>query len=669
MHPMLIRPTSAILGQARQTAAWGLSLVLPFLLLPVAALAEPTSTAPQPGAATAVSTSLLSAGITTRDPRQETLQDIRYEDYQSHYDINPDYSYGRTYSSLITLLTPSSLNSWQRSSRSFYPESQSAELIEAYVIQPDGRRVDVTAENIFTRPSRESQSAPGFSSSMTTTVVFPQLEVGSKIYSAWRFTQKTPSVIGLHEFDRPNFSYHSRQETISVSLPKDLPLRWAKRGDYQMSDKIEGDRRRITATLKDHKGQAGESGMTSTLDVSPMFAFSNLETWEQLGEIYRRQSQEKLIITPEIEALAARIVGDKTEQDAARAIYNWVAQNLEYVAVYLDESAGWVPHTTAEILKNGYGDCKDHVALMQALLQARGIEAVPTLVHTGNWYEPLPLPASQFNHAIIYLPEYDIFADPTSPYASFGDPIRYLGNKYVILATETGTRVKVPPASAQDNRYEFSGVLTIDNKGTIQGNSKLQLQGHLSNSARRYFASDTSEQLADNILAGTPEGGYGALETSDLNDLDEPVVIEGSWTSPQAVNLGNQSYFTVPFGLNYRDADFLRSYLTYSDRRYPLRLQAQTLQWNYRISLPEGHSVSRLPNAIRFSNDAGAYTSQYERQGDDVIVTRQLVLAKDVYQPEEYAELERLIYKPLQDFRDVVVLEQQDLTTAQREEG
>jgi len=660
-----VSTASALLtGRAVKTASLGLSFLLP-LVLQGTALAEGRLPS-QRGAFYDISEAEVAIA---RDPRQETLQNIRYESYQSHYDINPDYTYQRSFSSQVRLLTPSSLKSWQRASQSFYPNSQSVELIEAYVIQPDGRRVEVTEENIFTRPSRESQSAPGFSSSMTTTVVFPQLEVGSQIYSAWRFKQETPSVIGLHEIDRPSFSYNSREETVSVNLPKDLPLRWAKRGDYQVSDAVEGDRRLITATLKDHRGQAGENGMTSTWDVTPLFMFSNLDRWEELGATYWRQSQEKLIITPEIETLAADIVGDQTGEAAARAIYNWVAQNLEYVAVYLDESAGWVPHSVPEILKNGYGDCKDHVALMQALLQARGIEALPTLVNTGNWYEPLPLPASQFNHAIIYLPEYDIFADPTNPYASFGQPIRYLGNKHVILATETGTRVQVPPASAQDNRYEFSGVINIDEQGTITGNSRLQLQGHLSNSARSYFASDTPEQLADNILASTPEGGYGALQTSDLTRLDEPVVVEGSWTSPQAIALGKQSFFTVPFGLNYRDADFLRSYLTYSDRRYPLRVKAETLQWNYRIALPEGHRVSRLPEPIRFSNSAGAYTSEYQRDGNSVQVTRKLILAKDVYQPQEYADLEQLIYKPLQDFRDVVVLEQQNLAAAQREEG
>ncbi len=42
-----------------------------------------------------------------------------------------------------------------------------------------------------------------------------------------------------------------------------------------------------------------------------------------------------------------------------------------------------VPHKAVDILRNRYGDCKDHVALFGALLQAVGIRSEPVLLNLG----------------------------------------------------------------------------------------------------------------------------------------------------------------------------------------------------------------------------------------------------------------------------------------------
>jgi transglutaminase-like putative cysteine protease len=595
----------------------------------------------------------------SNDPRKKPLEDIRIEDYETDYAINADYSYRRTIATRLTLLTPGSLQAWQRASYVYYPDTQGLKLVEAYVIQPDGKRVAIAPSNIFTRPSQESQDAPGFDSSLTTTVVFPQLQVGSQTYVKWEFTQKKPPVIGLDEVDMPDFRNSSRRETIRVTAPADLKLRWAKRGDYAVTDEPsdQGKTRTITAVLTGYQGRQPESGMTNSVDVSPLFMFSNLDRWEDLGKIYWQQSQPKIQVTPEVQALANKITGNKTGLEAARAIYNWVTQNVEYVAVYLSEDAGWVPHDIPEILKNGYGDCKDHVALLQVLLKAKDIESIPTIIDWGSQYSNLPLPGSQFNHAIIYLPQFDLFANPTDKHAAFGELDTSLSGKFVVLATPEGKTATTPASKSTDNRYKFQGQMAIAPDGTITGTGQIAFQGQGSNSARQFFSADTPEQIADNILSATPEGGYGSLKTSDLQDLSQPVSVRSTWISPKAITLGNQAFLTVPVGLNVRHPGSLRGYISYSDRLYPIIVGAQTMEWDYQIQLPKGYQISRMPAAIDFRNEAGSYRSQYQQSGDKLTIQRQLVLAKDVYPAEAYKAFEDVIYKPIRDFRDILVLQ------------
>ena len=101
-----------------------------------------------------------------------------------------------------------------------------------------------------------------------------------------------------------------------------------------------------------------------------------------------RASDGRAEMTPEIKALALRIAGEHTGLDAVRAIHAWVAANIRYVAVYLNPADGWVPHKASDVLKTGYGDCKDYVVLMQALLAALGIEGQMAAVNWGIVQRP-----------------------------------------------------------------------------------------------------------------------------------------------------------------------------------------------------------------------------------------------------------------------------------------
>jgi transglutaminase-like putative cysteine protease len=85
----------------------------------------------------------------------------------------------------------------------------------------------------------------------------------------------------------------------------------------------------------------------------------------------------KTEVTPRIQALADDITpGASDRREQAHRIYDWVSEHIRDVAVFLG-NGGYEPHDATSILDSGYGDCKDHVVLLQALLKAKGIESIP----------------------------------------------------------------------------------------------------------------------------------------------------------------------------------------------------------------------------------------------------------------------------------------------------
>ena len=163
------------------------------------------------------------------------------------------------------------------------------------------------------------------------------------------------------------------EDRVEIAIPADVRLQWRSRDMLPVTDTTDDDGiRHIVARMKPVTAQDPERNGVSETDFLPVFVATTQPNMEAIGAQDHRQSEGKTDVTPEIAALAQEIAGDRTGLDAARAIYDWVAVNIRYVAVYLDVNDGWIPHSATEVLHNGYGDCKDHVAIMQALLAARG---------------------------------------------------------------------------------------------------------------------------------------------------------------------------------------------------------------------------------------------------------------------------------------------------------
>jgi transglutaminase-like putative cysteine protease len=582
------------------------------------------------------------------------------------YDLHSDLTYVETITADVTVLTARGIREGDRASRSFAPRAQSLEVLEAWVDEPDGTRIPVGPGGHFTRPSAATESAPGFSGEMTTTVLFPQLREGSRTHVVWRLTQRTPPLLGFNVEAIAPLETPVGEAGVSIVAPENLDLHWTARGGFAVTETASDGVRRIAARLGATEGEAPERDMVDAADFAPLFLLTSLPDLRELGAIYWRQSHGRARVTPAIAALAARLAGGRTGLDAVRAIYNWVAANTRYVAVYLDPNDGWVPHEAADVLARGYGDCKDHVVLMQALLGALGIPAEAALVSEGNRARDLPLWVPQFNHAILYLPTFGRFANPTDPFARFDSIDRLLAGKTAVLATEHGAVVHLPPERPADNTYQYEAEVAIEPDGSIDGTARLLPSANLETAARAAIAtSATPGDLVGRLLDATPEGGFGTLTSSDPRDLSRPFALRATWRSPHAIAFDDaETLLTVPIGPDLDPPTRLRRLLTDRPRRHPLMTAARDFRWTTTISVPAGYVVTRLPRDVAVRNTAGLYTATYERAGRDVRVARRLVVERTLFEPAAASDLEALVYAPMQDMRAML-----GLTRAEAEGG
>ena len=592
--------------------------------------------------------------------RAEPVAHARIDRSDIVYAVNPDETYSETTTLDRTLLTSRGIQSLDRTAITFYPGQQTLEVLEAWVDQPDGTRLQVGPEGRFTRPSAASEDAPGFTGSLTTTVVYPQLRPGSRTHISYRRVQTVPALLGFAAWSEAELESPVVQDRMSIDLPAALPLRWSSRGAVTVTDSTEAGRRHIVAEMAPSPGQRPERNAVDPADFEPLFLATTLPGPEAVGAIYYRQSRNRAVVTPELASLAEEIAGERTGLAAARAIYDWVTVNIRYIAVYLDPNDGWVPHAAAQVLKNGYGDCKDHAVLMQALLAARGIAAQAALIQWGSRYADLPIGHPYaFNHVIVYLPDDDLYLNPTNPYASFDSLDRTLSGKQVVIATAAGRVARTPASTPARERYAIDSRVSIDAEGNIEGSAAWTLSPNMDAMFRAYLATARSPQdLLERVLLSTPEGGFGRFSTSDPRDLATPLAVTANWRSPRGVTFRDaDAAITVPSGPDMEPSYRLRRFLSADGtRRTPMLVGAVDLVWSTSIALPPGLAATRLPADVDIRTEAGRYTARYSREGDTVRAARNVVIDRDVFQPAEYGELERLIYAALDDARSTLTL-------------
>ena len=91
-------------------------------------------------------------------------------------------------------------------------------------------------------------------------------------------------------------------------------------------------------------------------------------------------------------------------------------------------------------------------------------------------------------------------------------------------------------------------------------------------------------------------------------------------------------------------------------RRTPMLADVADTGWETTIALPSGLSVARLPPDIELVTPAGRYTARYRAENGTIHAWRNLVIGREVIQPELYPALDRLIQAPVVDARAIIVL-------------
>jgi transglutaminase-like putative cysteine protease len=518
-------------------------------------------------------------------------------------------------------------------SLSFADDLETVSLEEGYTLKPDGRQIRISPEMIRTQLAPGIPNLPQFGNFKQVVAIFPDVAGGDVISLTWRRIIQHPPFPGQFlttSLFAPGIPWDDAD--VSISLPAGLLLNTQEFGPAH-SEADQNGRHIHRWHWSSPARSDGRLGL-SMLDEAPRIFASTFPDWQAFSRTYAAMVAPAATVTPRIQALADQVAsGAATKREEAERLYTWVSHHVRWVAIYIGNGA-FAPHPAEQVMINGYGDCKDQVTLLVALLAARGIASEPVLINlTPTYTISGPPTLSAFNHVIAYLPDWNIYADTTPGSAPFGILQRVEYGKPILHVTARGpapSKMKLLAEGLSASHLKIT--LQMDPTGRITGQSRIDASGPDSIALRLQAAQTLAKgggPSAGERLRALNETGTGMITPDPLDPVTPDYGIVARFTLDAQPGLLEGDGFMMPFGIRMLPA-MGEALLTPPGVRdlpvtEPTPCYPGTQREEVTLVLPPGYRVAHLPKSRQIADPSFTYDSQWSSEGGSVRSERSLV--------------------------------------------
>lgn len=463
----------------------------------------------------------------------------------------------------------------------------------------------------------ETTLYPGFAWYDSLTVrrfPFPAPQPGAMLEIETVITRSTPRIPGVLDTRltlQDRYPIKTGRVTIHVPADRRLAIRFSGLAPT-VAESVQGDVRTYAWTLYDVPALRSAEEQTPPMDdLLASARLTTLDSWQPVAAWYRDLTATAATVTPTVRQCAAAQTADcATPEAKTRALFR-VVRALPYVGIEMGMLRDR-PQAAEDVLRQGYGDCKDKATLLRALLQAVGIDSDYVLVRTtdNGALDEMLYGASEFNHVIlaVHLPDGDRYLDATkAEIPAFALPPGVDGARG-LLVRDAGALVTLPTTA--DSRTDIRLDAAVRDDGSATGHATLTFTGHAAMLQRGLLArvpDGRYREALDGSLAprlGGAEVALTAVAVANLHDPDRPLVIQLDFASPRYLQQAG------PLRTGYLPAfAFQRNALRgVTARTLPFCVRAAgTMHVEAVITLPAGLEPVYLPQGLAVEKAMGSY--------------------------------------------------------------
>jgi hypothetical protein len=496
----------------------------------------------------------------------------------------------------------------------FNKDIEQVQLLAAETIDPNGAVHPVGPEAIRDVQEPRSAGAPSFEDGVLRTVIFPGVAPGSRVHLAFRKTRAKPLQAGTFAYLVEPTREPVGQQRLIFDLPADVPLYADARGYVAVPPVTANGRTRYEFDYRHGPYAPLEVGAVGYANWGDRLMVSTVPDFASFAARYRGPAVDATMDDPAIVQLAQSLTTGAADPRAkAQALYDWMRLNIRYVALFLGETAA-IPHKAIDILRNRYGDCKDHVALYSALLAAVGIRSEAVLLNLGPYYSLPDVPgygASAINHAIIWIPELSLFADTTAGGMAFGYLSPGVMDRPVLLVGQ-GVLARTPATQVRERTARLQ--IEIDESGAANYAYRVEDAGYTAELERNTFRRSTrqrAQQIAANRLLQTGLHGTAQLSTDDVAATSGPFATSTQGSVAHFVWRDGTTAVPVLTSLSGGMGSQVQTWLAEPARTQPWACIGGEFDETLEMTLPRFVRVTDLPTDTAVQDRFLTFSSRY----------------------------------------------------------
>jgi Domain of Unknown Function with PDB structure (DUF3857)/Transglutaminase-like superfamily len=403
---------------------------------------------------------------------------------------------------------------------------------------------------------------------------------------------------------------------------------------------------------------------------------STQKLWSRIGIWFTRLASPQSEGPADIASTSRSLTSANADfMGRIRAVSTFMQQQIRYVAIEIG-IGGQIPHSAEDIFRNRYGDCKDKVTLMIAMLDAVGVRATWVMVDTDRGVVDPNVPSLMGNHMIaaIEIPKgyenpalkavvtandgrrYLIF-DPTNEYVPIGLLPTYLqGGTGLLMDGAESQAISLPVLMPTSDTVDRTADFALATDGTLTGTVTVKRFGASSDTLRRFFAmngaDDQMKSLENGLRSDFASFTVGPVSVQNVQTLGQPLVQHYQVTANSYAKHAGTMLLVRPRVVGSDTVDVQTGW-----RKYPVQFDG-TSDWRDRFSvkLPAGYKVDDLPDPINVDMGFASYHSDVKAQGDVLQYSREYIVKKLALSAADYGKLRQLEGKINADENSDVVL-------------
>ncbi|MFH1678690.1 MAG: DUF3857 domain-containing protein [Candidatus Omnitrophota bacterium] len=544
------------------------------------------------------------------------------------------------------------------------------ELEYARIIRPDGIVVYVGSRHI--RDVSKYLNFPLYSNARVKIISFPEITDGCVIEYKYKIYRNQL----INEDDITiNYSLQESDPVIQAQfrlvIPKDKPVHYkVLNSGYNTSEaKLDPVMKEIPGykeylwEFKDVPAIIPEANMPPNSKINPIILISTFGSWQEVYDWWWNKALDKIRADEAIKQKVEELTVNKQAViDKIKAIYNFCAENIRYVAVGYGQ-AGYEPHKATDIFFNKYGDCKDQAILLITMLKEIDVECYPVLIGTDDYLDlEEDFPSVNFNHCIaaVRLDGELIFLDPTCETCSFGNLPSGDQQRKVLVFTDSGYKIQtIPLQAAGHNALRQTLKLEIQADETIRAERLVYTSG-LYDVSQRFWLKYSSEDAISEIIKQaiqdiSPAARLIKYDIDNLDDLNKNVVLNYSFSGKE--------YWTRAGDLRiFPQLTLYNTSITAKEiRRYPLDLGLPTTRIiELDVVLPQVVKLKYLPGNFQESSDWLDLSVEYNIKGTRLYFKQMTWIKKRFVLLSEYPEFKAFMENLSTKLRERVIFERDE---------